>query len=641
MALITGHRLGKSYGADDIFSEVSVSIPHASRIALVGPNGGGKTTLLRLLAKEDEPTEGTVTHAKNLTVGFLPQRAEEALDSQLTVWEEMLRVFADLLAQETALADLAAKLGESPEDEALLTRYGDDQRRFEDAGGFEYHDWITKVLRGLGFDLTDFSRPVTQLSGGQKTRVLLARLLLEKPALLILDEPTNHLDIKAIEWLEGWLNDYQGALLLVSHDRYFMDKVVTHVWELVFGRLEEYRGNYSHYIRQREERHQNRSKQYARQQEFIAKETDFIRRNLAGQNTRQAQGRRKRLERYLAQEAVFRPKEQKSIHVRFEESHRSGNQVVITQDLVLGYQDDAIPLFKAPDIVLRRGECAALIGPNGTGKTTFIKTILGEIQPLSGIAKLGANVEVGYFAQAHERLDPDKTIIDEILDQKPMLISEARNYLGTYLFSGDDVFKKISQLSGGERGRVAMAKLSLSGANLLLLDEPTNHLDIASQEILEAVLDDFEGTIILVSHDRYLIKNLATQIWSLQSVVHGELEESEMIVYDGPYEEYLDFMSGMKERTERKKESPAPVTSHQVRSAKPALSRREHERLVAAVEAEINLLEIEMVDLTGALQTASQSGEVLKVKNLGEAYQAAEEKLTILLDRWEDLLSEE
>jgi len=643
MALVTAQNLARSFGAEDIFSGVSVSIPHRARIALVGPNGSAKTTLLRLLAKQDEPTEGTVMHAGGLEIGFLPQQVTMALSGDRTLWDEMLTAFADLLAQEARLRELADQLAENPTSEALIEKYGVAQQRFELDGGYDYETRIKQVLTGLGFDEGDYQRPVSQLSGGQKTRALLARLLLEDPDLLILDEPTNHLDIRAIEWLESTLKSFDGALLMVSHDRYFMDSLVDHVWELVFGRLEIYRGNYSDYVQQREERHARLLAEYERQQAFIEKEQEYIRRNIAGQNTRQAQGRRKRLERFLQEEAITRPMEQHTMRLDLRARARSGDKVLMTHNLVVGYHDDGVPLFKAPDITLYRGECAALIGPNGAGKSTFLKTVLGQLEPLEGTATLGASVEVGYFAQAHEQLNPANTILDEILGVQNMPISEARNYLATFLFTGDDVFKPISTLSGGERGRVALAKLALSGANLLLLDEPTNHLDIPSQEILETVLRGFTGTILLVSHDRYLIRNLATQIWALDVPRHAG-GQTELIVYEGPYDEYLAWREGRRaaaragaEQAEARQQ-PAPPAPRS--DGKPKLSPYMRQKRLAEVEAQIEALEIELVNLSGALASASKKGEVDEVARLGEAYNQAEADLEALMLEWEELITD-
>jgi ATP-binding cassette subfamily F protein 3 len=646
MALVNGTNLAKAFGADDIFDGVTLSIPNQGRIALVGPNGAGKTTLLRLLAGLDAPSDGTVTRARGVRIGLLPQEAELSLSGDQTLWEEMLATFADLIAQEERLHQIAEKLAAAPDDAGLLDAYGQAQADFELAGGYEYTIRIQQVLGGLGFDTSDFQRPISQLSGGQKTRALLARLLLEEPDLLILDEPTNHLDIQAVEWLERWLKSYKGALLVVSHDRYFMDNVVSHVWELMFGRMEEYRGSYSAYVQQREERHTRLLAEYERQQAFIEKTEDYITRNISGQNTRQAQGRRKRLERFLRDEAIARPRQQRSMRLRLATRRLSGEKVLMTKGLVIGYHDDGIPLFDAPDITLMRGECAALIGPNGAGKSTFLKTLLGQLVPLGGQSTLGAGVEIGYFAQAHEGLSSDNSVLDEILSVRNLPIGEARSYLATFLFSGDDVQKPISALSGGERGRVALAKLALSGANLLLLDEPTNHLDIPSQEILEAVLADFQGTILLVSHDRYLIRDLATQIWALHAPRRGEQGQPELVVYEGPYDEYLAWRDGKAVETPEEKPKPQPAKPSERNKAPasaqaaPKMSAYERKKRLPQVEEAIHKLEISLVNLSGALESASAAGNVTDVTRLGEDYAWTEREIERLMEEWESLAIE-
>ncbi|MBN1123164.1 MAG: ABC-F family ATP-binding cassette domain-containing protein [Anaerolineae bacterium] len=643
MTLVSAHDLARSFGANDIFEGISVSIPHDARIALVGPNGSGKTTLLNLLAKSDTPTEGTVTYARGLTIGFLPQESSFSIAGTHTLFEEMLTAFADLLEQESRLNKLADQLAQLPDDETLLEAYGKAQESFELNGGYEYTTRIGQVLGGLGFDETDFDRPVEQLSGGQKTRALLARLLLENPNLLILDEPTNHLDIQAIEWLERWLKTYEGALLLVSHDRYFMDSVVDHVWELIFGKIETYRGSYSHYIQQRGERHAHLLTEYRHQQEFIAKEQEYIQRNIAGQNTRQAQGRRKRLERYLRDEAITRPREQHTMRIDLQSRRRSGDEVLITRSLVIGYHDDKIPLFEVPDITLYRGECAALIGPNGAGKTTFIKTILNQLKPLEGKSRLGASVEIGYFAQAHEMLDPQRTVLAELLVEKNIPVGEARNYLAQFLFTGDDIDKPVAALSGGERGRLALARLALRGANLLLLDEPTNHLDIPSQEILETVLANFQGTILLVSHDRYLIRRLATQIWALD-IPHSSTDgKTRLIVYEGPYSDYISERDGnaaAQEQAPAKKPSQKSKRQASAEDRQNTLSPYHRKKRLVFVEGEINRLEVELVNLSGALESASAAGDVDEVARLGEAYSQAESDLDTLMLEWEALAAD-
>ncbi|NDJ36674.1 MAG: ABC-F family ATP-binding cassette domain-containing protein [Chloroflexi bacterium] len=632
MALVTGKDLARSYGADDIFSGVTVSIPHRARIAVVGPNGSGKTSLLRMLARLDPPDEGSINAASDLRIGYLAQESTGALDESQTLWTTMLDAFTALREDEAQLAEMAEQIAQNPDDVDLIDRYGAKQHRFEERGGYDYEARIHQVLGGLGFTQEQFHQRLEMLSGGQKTRALLARLLLESPALLLLDEPTNHLDIHAIEWLEKYLSAFDGAVLVVSHDRAFMDGVVNHIWELIFGRLEEYRGNYSHYVQQRDERHERLWKEFQRQQAFIEKERDYIRRNIAGQNTRQAQGRRKRLERFLRDEAIAAPREHGEMHLTIDTDLRSGDEVIRTKGLIVGYDE---PLFEVPDLVLRRGACAALIGPNGAGKSTLIKTLLGRLDPLVGQARLGANVHIGYFAQAHEELNPNNTILDEILGASPMTVEEGRTYLGTFLFTGDDSFKQISTLSGGERGRVALAKLALSGANLLLLDEPTNHLDIPSQEILEQVLADYSGTIVLVSHDRYLIRRLATQIWSIPR------EGGELVVYEGGYDRFVAEQvpaSQSDNGTQRK----APTRSQEAASENDRhyLTPYQRRQRLAEVEAHIHKLEVELVDIKGGLQQASEAGDVARVSDLGKAYSETQAALDELMEEWEWLVAD-
>ncbi|MFQ3568151.1 MAG: ABC-F family ATP-binding cassette domain-containing protein [Aggregatilineales bacterium] len=629
MSILSAARLAKYFGPEEIFSDISVEIPHRARIALVGPNGTGKTTLLHVLIGLDQPTEGTVQRARGLRIGYLPQRPELAGDHSL--WQEVMRAFEPLRAMEAELRALEQALADPDQYDRALSQYGELQERFENAGGYTYEDRARHVLMGLGFSAEDHARPLSALSGGQKTRALLGRLLLEAPDLLALDEPTNHLDINAVEWLENYLSDFAGAVLVVSHDRYFMDAVAQMIWELDFGTLEIYRSNYSHYVAQREARHERLRKEYEAQQEFIDKEEDYIRRNIAGQNTRQAKGRLKRLNRLKRDGLIVRPRKRKQMHLQMSATLRSGDLVLRTRELAVGYNGTA--LFAAPDITLRRGEVAALIGPNGAGKSTFIKTVIGQLAPVSGEIKVGASVQIGYFAQAHELLDPDKTILDELLTIKPMGLGEARSYLGSFLFSGDDVFRPIRTLSGGERGRVALAKLALAGANFLLLDEPTNHLDIASQEILQNVLADFEGTILLVSHDRYLIDALATQIWSLSN---GRLE-----VFEGGYSEFLSA---------REKRSAAPPSARAENGVPPARQQdppqsRSHglnpyqlEKRLAAAEATIAQLESELEALAAAIEAASARGDAEAVTTLGAAYTETEAALHAEIEAWARLV---
>jgi len=635
MSLLTATNLAKSFGADDIFEGISVEIPHKARIALVGPNGAGKTTLLNILSGLDTADEGTVARAKGLRIGFLPQRPE--LAGNHTIWEEMLKAFTDVRRMESKLAQLEHDLADPAKHDTVLAQYGDLQHRFEEAGGYLYETRIKMVLQGLSFSPEEYSRPLTKLSGGQRTRALLGRLLLNAPDLLVLDEPTNHLDIQAVEWLEAFLKDFPGAVVAVSHDRYFMDVFAATVWELDFGVLETYRGNYSHYTRQRGERYERRWKEYEAQQEFLAKEEEYIRRNMAGQNTRQAKGKLKRLETMKKRGKLLnRPRERRALHLNIGANLRSGDKVLMTRDLAVGYADGAAPLFHAPDITLWRGEVAALIGPNGVGKSTFLKTALGELPPLSGEVKIGASVQIGYFAQAHELLNPKNSIIDEITLVKPMLPAEVRHYLGSFLFSGDDVFRPIETLSGGERGRVALAKLALSGANLLLLDEPSNHLDIDSQEILQNVLAGFGGTILLVSHDRYLIDALATQIWAASP---GALE-----VFEGTYSEWAASKTVLSAefRVLSKESVPSPTNGEGAKTngagkKRHGLNPYQLEKRLAQVENRIGELEARLADLTDAITQASSDGDAARVHDLGEQYTQAELDLEAAMAEWEVL----
>ena len=646
MSLITTHSLAKAYGPNDIFEQVDVALPYGARVALVGPNGAGKTTFLRILAGLEEPSQGEVLRAKGLRLGYLPQEA--ALEAEGTLWEEMLAAFAGLRAREAELNRLEARMADPAEFDAVVEKYGALQHQFELDGGYAYETKIRQVLTGLNFDPADYAKPVKILSGGQKTRALLGRLLLENPDLLVLDEPTNHLDIQAVEWLEDWINDWSGAVLIVSHDRYFMDRTVNTLWEMQFRRVEVYHGGYSAYLTQRSERHAQQLAAYEAQQAFIAKEEDFIRRNIAGQNTRQARGRLRRLERLTrdsgglntapAGQKLARPEELKSLKLRLDTDLRSGDRVIESANLGVGYADDGKVLFRVPDLLLWRGECAALIGPNGAGKTTFLKTLLGGIPPLEGRVKLGSSLRVGYFAQAHEGLDPERAVLDEILAVQDMPIGKVRDYLAKFLFTGDDVFKKVAVLSGGERGRVALAKLALTGANLLLLDEPTNHLDIPSQEILEAVLADFPGTILLVSHDRYLIDALATQIWTVNG---GQLE-----VFQGSWSEYVEWRERAKEEAKRKEEeerakprepgklnAPTPASKAELRSQK-SLERKRAARQ-AELEAAIEALEKRQSELTQDLETAG--ADIARVRELGLEYTEVENELAAKLSEWESL----
>jgi ATP-binding cassette subfamily F protein 3 len=663
MSILTASNLAKSFGPDDIFSGISLSIPRGARIAIVGPNGIGKTTLLRILVGLDEPSEGNVFRARGLSIGYLPQEA--VLTAGHSLWDECLTAFKDLRLQEAELVQLEAAMGDPDRSQEALARYGALQETFEFQGGYTYETRIRQVLSGLGFDAQDHGRPLNQLSGGQRTRALLARLLLSKPDLLVLDEPTNHLDIAAVEWLEGYLLTWEGAAILVSHDRYFLDKVAQHIWEMDFGGWETYRGNYSAYLHQRQERWQLRQQLYAAEKERLEKELDYVKRHIAGQRTSQAKGKLRRLSRLVQAieslgveamqgkqwleiasqadistnimnvaeverriHALKSPlKKPPNLNINLKAGQRSGNIILSVREVTIGYPGN--PLLSSSDLELHRLDCAAVIGPNGAGKTTLLKTILGLQPPLSGEVNLGASLSIGYFAQAHEDLNPERTLVEEIEMVAPgMLLADIRHYLARFLFTGEDVFRQVSTLSGGERGRLALAKLSLTDANLLLLDEPTNHLDIPSQEILQEVLSAFQGTILLVSHDRYLIDALGTQIWDILP------ERKTMRVFKGTYSEYHAQLEAERDEVESllPKKTTARIKSGNNRRKK-GESRRKYR--LHEIEIRIAALEEQLAALT--LQLENPPADSQLVEELGEDYVQVQNEINALLAEWEQL----
>jgi ATP-binding cassette, subfamily F, member 3 len=671
MATLTATNVGQSFGAFDLFSGLSVSIPNDGKIGLVGPNGIGKTTFLLILAGMASPSAGRVHIARGTRLGYLRQEAAEAFNGRLhTVYDEMLLVFQSLRQHEAELREMEAAMGDGL-DEELFARYSALQEQFEVAGGYEYPLRIRQVLTGLGFNEQSWQLPLPHLSGGQKTRVLLARLLLEKPDLLILDEPTNHLDVQAIEWLEGALKTWEGVVLIVSHDRYFLDRTVSTIWEMDRTGIEVYRGNYSAYLMQREARWTQRVEAFESLKARLEKEMDYIRRNMAGQRTQMAQGKLSRLSREVAAiragglevlsaleskgwmqvkeeygvemqastvgelheqiKALRGPGRPAEVRMRIEASHRSGNLVLRSHDLTIGYP--GAPLFRADDFVLERQERAALIGANGTGKTTFLRTILGDLPPLTGQIVLGASLEVGYFSQAHDSLNRENTVLDELLSLENLPVSEARNYLAGYLFRGDDVYKPISTLSGGERGRLALALLSRQKANFLLLDEPTNHLDIPAQETLQAALEAFQGTVLMVTHDRYLVDRLATQIW--------ELRNGRLHVYNCGYQEYLERRDQEREAVRAATQAPiAPPAENGDATRRSKNEQRKLEAALAEMEQRVHALEARLESISQALQAATQAQSFDNIQTLSIEYAAAEQALEQSLAEWEKLAHE-
>ena len=632
MPLISAQKLSKSFGAEDIFSEITLSIPRGAKIGLVGPNGSGKSTLLQILMGITPSDSGTVQRAKKITIGYLPQNFEAEFEK--SPYQECLAVFSDLIMMKSKLNQMEQDLANGNNVSELLSSYGNLQNTFESRGGYVFETRIHQVLQGLGFSKSEENRPWYQLSGGQKTRAYLAKILLMNPDLLILDEPTNHLDINAIEWLESFLKEYKGGALIVSHDRYFLNQTVEVIWELDSS-FEIYHGNYDAYLQQRQARYERQKAEFESQQEFIAKEEEYIRRNIEGQNTRQAQGRRTRLERLLEESKITNPILHRKIQTNLSSSIRSGDIVLRTKNLEIGYLDDHKKLISIPDVVLQRGECVAILGPNGVGKSTFIKTILNEIPPLAGEVEMGSNLKVGYFAQAHEKLNPKATLMDEITAAAPqMLPAEIRSYLARFLFTGDDVFKTTETLSGGERGRLALAILALQNANLLLLDEPMNHLDLEAQETLQALLKDFNGTILLVSHDRYLVDAIATQIWEVNP------DKKTLEIFRGNYSEYKEYQkkSGISElkdqidSTERKspeiRENPPLQKLSNNEIFRRQKKKEELEKRISVLEKMLNEISQQMV---------SQKEDHQKIAELGIRYNSIEIELNSVMEEWAEI----
>ena len=620
MSLLSASDLSKAYGAQDVFRGVTLAIAHQTRIALVGPNGVGKSTLLALLAGEERPDAGRIQRARRLQIAFLPQdggKVGRLGETRGTVWDFCLGAFDDLRRQERELARLEAEMADPRRMEDALTAYGPRQESFERAGGYGYVSRARQVLRGLGLGAGLWDRPLDGLSGGERTRVALARLLLEDPGLLLLDEPTNHLDLEAMEWLESWLRDWPGAAVVVSHDRYFLDRTVGSVWELTSDGIEAYPGNYSAYVRQRSERRLAQTRLYEAQQARLRREQDYIRGNLAGQNSRQARGRRKRLGRWLEEEAVGRPGKASGPHLKLAAAPRAGDKVLETAGLVIEHPTSGEPLFSVPDLALERGEFVAVLGPNGAGKTSLLRTLLGESEPWAGAVRLGPAVRKGYLSQTENELVAGDRVLESLIQaSSSMKPTSARAWLARFGLA-EDAEKMVEQLSGGERRRLALARLSLTGANLLLLDEPTNNLDLLAQEALQATLATFPETVLLVTHDRYLAQALATQVWVISP------GDRSMEVFHGRHAAYLEAKAAQR----------AALTSRDRRRSQ-AAARPTHHRAkdLAALEAKVEAAETALASL--GIELDSAGGDVATVTRLGLEYARREQEIEGLLEAW-------
>ena len=565
MSLIRLEHVTKLYDPDLILDDISVSIEHGDRLGLIGRNGTGKTTLLKIINGLLSNFKGKVVAAKRLRIGYLSQEPELARDC--TLRQEMLKVFEKRRALEDKMLLLAEEM-ETEEAPHLLAAYARIQEQHEQLGGYDYEHEINRILGGLGFSELDFNLPTRVLSGGQKSRATLAKLLLEKPDLLLFDEPTNHLDINGIEWLENYLNiEYNGAVLVVSHDRYFLDKVVRKVWELEDHKIKVYRGNYSKYIETKRVEALVAERSFKKQRAFIEHEEDFIRRNIAGQRTREAQGREKKLNRL---ERVEKPKsDDPTLNLNFTPETRGGNDILRCQNVGKTFGDKVI--FRDLNFEVYRRDVIGIVGANGTGKTTFFRMILGDEASTAGEMWVGPTLKFGYYAQELEGLNPDNEIIDEIWALRPKHThGEIRSFLSKFLFSGDDVFKRIGDLSGGEQSRVLLAKLLLANANVLLLDEPTNHLDIPAREALEAALAEYPATLFIISHDRYLLNSLATKLLIFDGKPGGTAE-----LFEGNYAEYVAHQQLRKSRDHDHRDGVLP-TALQVNQPKENNQETQH-----------------------------------------------------------------
>ena len=622
MSLVTAKDLAKAHGAQDIFAGVSLAIPHQARAALVGPNGVGKSTLLELLAGKERPDRGRIHRARSLRIGYLPQDASgpfpHAGAGGRSVWEFCLDPFADLQRRERVLARLEGEMADPNRAEDALATYGPLQEAFERDGGYTFATRVRQVLRGLGIGADLWDQSVGRLSGGERTRLWLARLLLEDPGLLLLDEPTNHLDIDAMEWLEAWLRDWPGAALIVSHDRYFLDHTVDTIWELSPGGIEIFPGNYRAFAQIRAARRLEQERLYEAQQDRIRRETDFIRRNIAGQKTRQAKGRRKRLERFLDEEAIELRKDVAGPRIRLDPSGRPGDKILETKDLVIAHPGTGRPLFTVPDLGLARGECVTVLGPNGAGKTSLLRTLLGESQPHAGSIAFGPSVRPAHLTQMEAELQAEQTVLASLQAVAPELADgPARSWLARFGLA-EDVYKRVDALSGGERRRLALARMAQAGANLLVLDEPTNNLDLPAQEALQDALAAFPETILLVTHDRYLAGALATQVWMISP------EESELEVFRGGLEAFLSARA-----SRRIQDSDAGVA----RRPKPREDRRRKASQDAAnLEAQVEAAELALAALGRELELAGEDVEA--VARLGREYAEQEHALEGLIEAW-------
>ena len=630
MIILQANKIERSFAGEVLFDNISLQVDERDRIALVGKNGAGKSTLLKILVGEEEPTSGEINKKRDLSLSYLAQ--DSRFESSNTIYDEMLHVFDDLRKTEKTLRQMELAMGEKTgaDLEKLMQDYDRLSEEFRQAGGFTYEADIRAILNGFKFDESMWQMKIEELSGGQNTRLALAKMLLEKPNLLVLDEPTNHLDIETIAWLENYLVNYSGALLIVSHDRYFLDKVATITLDLTKHSLDRYVGNYSSFVEQKEQKLLTEAKNYEKQQKEIAALEDFVNRNLVrASTTKRAQSRRKQLEKM---ERLDKPEAgTKSAHMTFHSDKTSGNVVLTVEEAAVGYDDQI--LSEPINLDIRKMNAVAIVGPNGIGKSTLIKSIVGQIPFIKGEARFGANVEVGYYDQTQSKLTPHNSVLDELWnDFKLTPEVEIRNRLGAFLFSGDDVKKTVGMLSGGERARLLLAKLSMENNNFLILDEPTNHLDIDSKEVLENALIDFDGTLLFVSHDRYFINRVATQVL--------ELSEEGSTLYLGDYDYYLEKKAELEALAAAQAEAVPVSSTEEVTSNDYHLQKQNQKELrkitrrIEQLEAEMEELDQKIQDITETMHSTNDAADLVQLQSELDQLTAQQEAV---MEEWAEL----
>ena len=638
MILLQGQNLARYFGPTVLFENIQITIQDNERIALVGRNGAGKSTLLKILAGIEPTDAGTVAKKKEVTIGYLDQHS--AVDSTKTIWDEMLTVFAPVIllmkqAEQAAtrLADEAV-INDPDAMEAALKLYDTLQQEIHKQDAYGYESEIRSVLHGFKFYEEDLDRPISQLSGGQKTRLAMAKILLEKNDLLILDEPTNHLDIDTLAWLENYLLGYRGTLLVVSHDRYFLDKIATNVYEISRNKIHHYKGNYSWFLQEKAARLEQEMKQYEKQQEEIAKLEDYVARNIVrASTTKMAQSRRKRLEKM---DRMDKPKgDERSVRFAFDIKRESGNVVMGVENAAVGYNGEV--LAKPINLDLRKQQAIGIVGPNGIGKSTLLKSIIDQIPFIEGGVKFGTNVDLGYYDQELSKLSKNKTVLAEIWDLHPtMNEKDVRSILGSFLFTGNDVEKTISSLSGGEKARLALCKLALERNNLLMLDEPTNHLDIDSKEVLENALIDYDGTLVFVSHDRYFINRIATSILEL-SADGSKLYIGDYDYYIEKKQEEAELLALLAEEQEEQltDEVAPPVKSTYHASKEKAKLERKLSREITSLEEKLEEIESKIEEIETQLTLPEVFGDHEKVQEYNDDLLTLQDQQDVCMQEWE------